>query len=410
MARIAFAWELGGEFGHVMACAVLARGLSVRGHTIAFMFRELRQLAFLPEVQTYDMFQAPHAAREGENAQLPASYADILLGCGYGDSAELTGLVGGWRSLIERWAPDMVIADFAPTAMLATRTLGRPCVTYGNGFFVPPHASPLPAFRFDEVVPAERLARSDARALANVNAAFARFGTPPLARLIDMFDCEEHFLCTFPEIDHYGTREKSGYWGPRMRFDRGAEVAWPAGRGKRVFVYVKRHLPQLDALIDVLAASPHRIIAFIPDLDPKRRARLEGRGRVVSEKPLKLDSVLRECDLMIAHGGELATGALMYGVPTLLFPGHYEQYITARRLDQIGCGAWYSPSAAAKDIARGLSVVLGNPAFVTNCRAFARRYGTFSPAEQRRRIVQRVEEMLGGAILSPSSTSQGPQR
>src|SRR5207247_4724604 len=99
MARIAFAWELGGEYGHAMACAALARALSLRGHAIAFMFRELRQLAVLPETSAYDIFQAPRYALEGRLAGAPASYADILLGCGYADARELTELAQGWRAL-----------------------------------------------------------------------------------------------------------------------------------------------------------------------------------------------------------------------------------------------------------------------------------------------------------------------
>ena len=99
MARIAFAWELGGEFGHAMACSWLARALQLRGHAIALVFRELRQLMALPETAAFDTFQAPRAAREGLGGVAPASYADIMLGAGYSDAAELTALLVAWRTL-----------------------------------------------------------------------------------------------------------------------------------------------------------------------------------------------------------------------------------------------------------------------------------------------------------------------
>jgi UDP:flavonoid glycosyltransferase YjiC (YdhE family) len=411
MARIAFAWELGGEYGHVMACAALARGLAMRGHHIGFFFRELRQLAVLPEAQAYDAYQAPRSVREGLNAPSPVSFADILLGCGYGDAKELSGLIGGWRSLLRHWRPDLMVADFAPTALLAARGMGFRVVTYGNGFFIPPDASPLPAFRFDMEAPAEHLARSDAAALASANTALARFGLPALPRLADLFHSDEDFLCTFPELDHYGTRKASGYWGPRMRFDRGAEVAWPAGGGKRVFVYVKTNLPQLDALIDALAASPHRVIAYIPDLDDARRARLAGRSRVVSPRPVKLDSALKQCDLMVCNGGEIATGALMYGVPSLCFPAHYEQYTTARRLRQLDAGGWIGPAGVLADVQRGLDQLTRDPRFGATARAFAQRYRAYSASEQRRRIIRRIEELLAPpkAILAPKPTARDPE-
>lgn len=404
MARIAFAWELGGEYGHVMSCAGLARGLEVHGHRIGLVFRELRQLAVVPETRDYDAFQAPRSPREGIVMAIPAGYADIMLGCGYSDPRELAALVGGWRSLFSRWRPDLIVADFAPTALLAARTLGIGCVTYGNGFFVPPRVTPLPPFRVDTPVDHDRLAASDALVLANINYALKAFGAPALESVAELFATEENFLCTFPEIDHYGGRETSGYWGPRVRFDRGTDVAWPQGEGKRVFVYVKRGLPQLDALVDVLAASRHNIVTYIPDIDPARRARLStSRRHVVSDRPVRLDSFLKSCDLIVCHGGEIATGALMYGVPQLLFPGHYEQLLTAYRLQQIGSACWVGPKGQAADVARGFTLTLDDPRYAAAARAFAKRYSAFSPSEQRRRIVARIEEVLAGrgAILSP---------
>ena len=413
MARIAFAWELGGELGHVMSCAGLAHGLELRGHQIGFMFRELRQLGVVPEARAYDVFQAPRSAREGEGVGVPASYADILLGCGFRDPDELAGLVGGWRSLLAGWKPDLVIADFAPTSLLAARTLGIPAATFGNGFFMPPKLSPLPAFRADvDPVDPQRLADSDARALASVNDVLERLGAAPLERLAQVFDTAEDFLCTFPELDHYGTRPKSGYWGPRVRFDRGVELAWPEGTGKRVFVYVKTNLAQLDELIDALAASPHRVVAFIPGLDAKRRAKLAGRKRIYSDRPVKLDRFIRTCDLVICHAGEIATGALMHGVPTLNFPSHYEQLLTSRRLQLVGASGWIGPQSPPGEVTRGLEMLLGDPRYAANARAYAQRYPTFSPQEQRRRIIGRVEELLKGraAILPAAPSPQESRR
>ena len=412
MARIAFAWELGGEYGHVMSCAGLAGGLELHGHRIAFMFRELRQLSVIPEARNYDVFQAPRSAREGRDVALPQSYADILLGCGYTESGELTALVGGWRSLLMHWKPDLLVADFSPTSLVAARTLGIECVTYGNGFFVPPRATPLPPFRVEVPPDPAQLARSDASALASVNAALGAYGAPALERLADLFQTREDFLCTFPELDHYGTRETSGYWGPRVRFDRGTDIDWPQGEGKRIFVYVKTDLPHLDALIDVLRASPHRIVAFIPGLDEGRRARLAGRKRILADRPVKLDRFLKSCDLIVCHAGEVATGALMYGVPGFLFPTHYEQYITARRLQQIGAAGWIPPAASAAEVALGFAQLTGESGYAAAARTFAKRYAAFSPSEQRRRIVVRIGELLRerGAILSPAQTRQEPER
>jgi hypothetical protein len=83
---------------------------------------------------------------EGEGAATPFSFADILLGSGYGDARTLTSLLEGWIRIFERWRPDLVVADSAPTALIAARILRIRRATYANGFALPPRVSPLPAF------------------------------------------------------------------------------------------------------------------------------------------------------------------------------------------------------------------------------------------------------------------------
>jgi UDP:flavonoid glycosyltransferase YjiC (YdhE family) len=384
-----------------MACATLAKALALRGHHIGFAFRDLGPLAFLPDTKGYDRFQAPRAKNEGLIAERPVSYAEILLGCGYKQAGELTALVGGWRAILSQWKPDLVVADYAPTALVAARSLAIRRVTFGNGFFTPPQLTPIPPYRYDEPVDPARLTGAESTTLASVNAALAAFDHAPLGRLADVFDADEHFLCTFPELDQYQHRPATGYWGPRYRFDRGLDLEWPQGPGKRIFVYVKTKMPQLDALIDLLAANPHRVIAFIPGLDAARRARLASRSRIAAERPVRLDGLMRQCDLLVSHGGEIATGALLAGVPQLSFPLHYEQYLTSRRLEQVGSGAWMGPKAPVERMREAFAALLSDPRYANAAKAFARRYTAFSPAEQRRRIAARIDEILAAKSALP---------
>lgn len=394
MARIAFAWELGGALGHAIGCATIAQPLHVRGHEIAFMFRELAQLAYLPEVAAYTLFEAPRYRGESDVGMTPASYTEILLGSGYDDADTLAGLVEGWRALLSQWRADLVVADSAPTALLAARSLGIRRATYGNGFSIPPRLDPLPTFRFDEPVENARLVDADRRALASINAALGKFGAGPLARVADLFEADEQFLCTFPQLDHYGTRSASGYWGPRFRLDQGLHRDWPQGPGKRVFVYLTNACVQLDALIACLAASPHRVIAFVPGLDTAQRDRLAGPGRLVLDRPARLDRLLPQCDLMITHGGNLAPGGLMRGVAQLCLPMHYEHYITALRIEQLGAGGWLPLTAGPSQVDEAIARLLATPRFALAARAFSQQHAAFSPAEQRRRIVARLQELV----------------
>ncbi|HXF79609.1 MAG TPA: nucleotide disphospho-sugar-binding domain-containing protein [Usitatibacter sp.] len=415
MARILFAWELGGELGHAMADNALAAALRARGHRIAFAFRELKPLGYLDDCAAHDVFQAPISLTEGKDAGLPFTFADLLSGCGYNRVSHVAGLLGGWLALLERWRPDMVVCDFAPTALVAARALGIRRASYGNGFSIPPRLTPMPPFRFDGTMEPARMKESEARTLANLNEALARLGAPALESLAQVFrEVDEEFLTTFPELDSYGSRPASGYWGPGYNIETGVPVAWPAGSGKRVGVYVRKRVPQLDSLIAALCEQDHRVTAFIPDLEPARAARLASPRRRVSERPIQLAPLLRDCDLFVSHGGSATIGTLLTGVPQLVFPGQYEQYITARRMEQLGVGAWFTPDD--DDVAQKMARVLGDPSYAEAARKYARGYAGYSPGEQARRIVMRIEEIVaapspwtrsvaGGAdaILAPTS-------
>lgn len=377
-----------------MSCAGLARSMAARGHAISLIFRELRQLALLPETAGYALFKAPVLRKEGMGLVVPTSLAEIMLGCGYADVAWLTGALREWLRLLGECKPDLLVADYAPTALLAARVMGLKRVSLSISFAVPPPLAPLPPFRFDRPPPPERVVAADAQALANVNRALVAVGAPQLAALHELFQSDEDFLLTFPELDAYGNRPTARYWGPRYRDDAGVSVHWPGGRGPRVLLYLKRELPQLDALIALLAASPCRVIAYIPDLEPERVQRLKGPMRIVSEKPVRYAPLLAECDLFVSQAGSAATGTVLSGVPQLMFPVHYEQYLSAIRIAQLGAGIALLPAATTDEVKKAWHLMMTRRAYHDQARAYAKRYPAYSPTEQQRRIVQRIEDIL----------------
>src|SRR6185503_16626393 len=131
-------------------------------------------------------------------------------------------------------------------------------------------------------------AEREARVLANVNAVLGRHGAAPLGALHEQLEVDASFLCTFPELDHYGQRPRTEYWGPRYSIEAGEDVPWPYGEGPRVLVYLRGSDPRIDAVIEALVARRCRVAAYLPGLDEARRARLQGAQRRVSARPLRL--------------------------------------------------------------------------------------------------------------------------
>ena len=407
MARILFAWELGGEYGHAVACASIARALHAHGHAISLVFRERRPLAVMPETSAYDIFDAPRHQREGVSA-IPASGADILLAYGYDSESNFGPLLDGWLARLREWKPDLLVCDYSPTALLAARMLGIARTSFGNGFATPPRLDPLPAFRIDAPIAAERLRESNDRALATVNGALAARGAAPLARLADLFETDEDFLCTFPELDHYGSRPTSGYWGPRFRFDAGREMRWPKGPGKHVLAYLKTSNSHLDAFLEYFARGPVRALVYVPGLDETRRARYSTARCNISDRPIRVGSVIRDCDLVISHGGAgMSGGALMHGVAQLVTPSQYEQFLTGVRLAQLGVGVCIPAQAPSGNHSGAIDNALADARLTLNAQAFRRRYPDFTSKEQQRRIVRRIEEIVAVRSILPRSQAAG---
>src|SRR5262249_4591453 len=125
MARILYCWEIGEDLGHMASFAPLATALRDRGHQVYLALREVQHSEPMMGRLGLPVLQAPvwHGIPPGASAQ-PASYAEILFHFGYLDVSGLTAMLRAWRDLLALVTPDLIIADHAPTALLAARSLG----------------------------------------------------------------------------------------------------------------------------------------------------------------------------------------------------------------------------------------------------------------------------------------------
>jgi UDP:flavonoid glycosyltransferase YjiC (YdhE family) len=158
-------------------------------------------------------------------------------------------------------------------------------------------------------------------------------------------------------------------------------------------------MAHLDALTEVLVALRCRVAAYIPGIDEAQRARFQSPQRRLATRPMRLEPLLADCDVFVSHGGDVAPAALMHGIPQMIFPTQYEQLITAVRMEQLRAGINLAHARNANDITGALRRVLDPRAgFRAAAQAYRRRYPAFSPREQQRRIVGRIEEILTSRV------------
>ncbi|MBT9492183.1 MAG: hypothetical protein IV107_07490 [Paucibacter sp.] len=417
MARILMAWELGGGMGHVVPLSQLAQVLIDRGHQVDFVLRDLAgacdglgALAKHPRVR---LWQAPIWTAQLQGVAPPISYAELLFHAGYLDARRLLSLVQAWRNLFDAIQPQLLLADHAPTAMLAARTMGTMSMAtavIGTGFFIPPALAPLPSFREWERVDPARLVQTEARALATCNALLGQFEAAPLAALHQLVAADQQFLLTWPELDHYGSsgRQHAQYWGPLPAREQGGAALWPASTAPesrpRLFAYLKGEYGGVERVLQCLRAGPWLSLVHVTGLRPDMRQRFTHANLAFSDGPVAMAEALGQAQAVLCHAGSgTVCTALQAGVPVLMLPMHAEQLLFARRVSAARAGLYVLEADLAKQLPAAMQQVMVAGELRSGAQALAARHGATPAAEVGGvcvRLALRCEALLAARELA----------
>lgn len=392
--HVIFACELGNGLRQADRILPIAAGLVAAGHRVSVAMPDGAPAASLIEAAGYPILTGPSWRAEPPPGFLAANFSDVLLQTGYATPEALSGLLSGWLSLYQAEAPALVIADFAPTAMLACRVAGVPFGGLGDGYGLPPAVAPLPTMRPWADIPAGTLAETDGRALAVINATLRGLGGRPIARMSDLFMDEALWLCTFPELDHYEGRGSADYFGEIPPPNIGSAVEWPAGSAERVLVMMDtRHRPfrpLLRALVHL--GLPAVVQAW--GMTAELAAELSGPTIRVVTEPVARDAMLADCDIVACQGSGVVAPALLAGRPVLMLPNPVEQMMTLYRVARQGLGHGVPAEADADAAGAAIRRLLDDPACRQRVAGFARAYDGYSPRIATDAITKECLEIL----------------
>lgn len=350
-ARVLLVNELGLGRWHVELLAAIARRLAVEGD-VACWFALPDPVAAADVLQGARVLAAPHhmPGPARRRAGPTRSFADILADAGWDETATLRTLLGSWRTLYDLIAPDLIVADHAPTATLAAR--GRvPVVVVGLGFGQPP-ADPdtggttLP--RFSRTEDARQL---EAPVLAVLREALGADAPPTLPAALAS-TCA--FVTCLDALDPWRELRAAPALGP--------VEAVPARLGPvapgEIVAYLSADDPRTPDLLAGLARSGRRTVAWVRDASPTTRATLAAIGgeRVrLADRPLALAAALERACVVVHHGGAgTIHQAVAAGRPQLVVPRYLEQVLNAHALVRRGVAAIVddpSPAAVAAALA-----------------------------------------------------------
>ena len=375
MSNILLAWELGGGLGHLGPFGPVADRLVARGHAVTVAARDVERACAVFGTRPVQIVQAPvsHKTYHGL-ADPPLSYSEILMRYGYLDAPQLSGLVRAWRGLLELTRADVLVADHAPSALLAARGLATSRVLFGSPFSVPPAVDPTPAMRSWVEVPRERLASSDAAVLKAINASLPD-DVPALGAVHEIFADATRLYTGVPVLDPYGAREAGDYLGLYNGTIASRAPSWPGGEGARVFVYLHADYPQLDHALAALAESGSRCLVYLLGGSPARWQKYQGPRLVFSAEPVDVAAAAADSEACVCHGGAgMINSVLRAGKPLLLVPSQLEQFLVAKRVEKLGCARVVHPDEEKPDLAGALAGLLGDPAAARAAREFALRH------------------------------------
>ncbi len=288
--------------------------------------------------------QAAAPPKPGGERPTPKSWPELLVSLGYAQPLQLEGLVRVWCNLLQRIAPAVIVADYAPALMLAAHLLRIPIIEVGSGYCVPPLAPALQSFpgvRRD----AARLAQADAALCAAFNPCLAQSGQASISTLSEMQDWPAHrVVCSPPELDHYGQRTGLTYAGllrepaPELPSEQPHSVPSVVG-------YLKASTPGLNALISQLSQARINALIYVAGLSGNAP---QTQGSVtITHQPLDLAQTLGLAQAYLSNGGLHGVGlALQKGCWPLVVPQQAEQAAMARNLVQRGWGGLWLPSVS----------------------------------------------------------------
>lgn len=375
MTRILLASELGGGAGHVMRLKPIAEALRRMGASVVFAVRDIVSARPLT-AEGFDVLPAPRIT-EGLNTGLfAANYAEILMRAGFERRDHVLIQAAAWRDFLSLLSPDLVVADFAPGAMMGAAIMRLQRASVGTGFALPPDVTPLPNFAPWLNAPADRLAAAEQNVLAAINAALAHYGCRPFDRLAQLANTGCDVLCTVADLDHYPSRSGNPtYVGPIYDSPVDRPPVWPERGRPRVFAYLNGEWPALPGTLQALTTlSAGTLLVVQGAVDPAAIA-TQAANIKVSTMPVDLRQTLPQVRLVVCHAGMgTVSQALKAGLPLLLLPRNPEQIGTALRVAAMGAGIVLRGTVKHDELIAALDRGLNDGALAEGARTAARRF------------------------------------
>ncbi len=358
--RILLATEAHEGLGHVAPWRGLLEMLREHGHAVVMACPQASLAQGLLAETGAKIVLAWWPSMHAGAIQEPSyCWEDLLWNLGYGNSKAVAACSKYWMELLTTEKPDVVLADYAPLAMVMAKAAGIPVIEAGGGFCVPPvrHGQPAWLPHIHQLNPAENLPnewaiRAQTRGQA-IATAFDQALAPP--NLLSEFNAiyrraDLRCVTSVVELDHYATFRLSDeikYLGALQLSAQGDDpllsvASWCRGAKEdpRLLCYLKETTPDIYEYLAQLAVCTgwQVLIAGLNSSIARKACLVKGVTPShihFSEKALDFSKALPLADVFITNGGiHSLAHALSNSTHCLLIPSQAEQASTAFLLNK----------------------------------------------------------------------------
>jgi UDP:flavonoid glycosyltransferase YjiC (YdhE family) len=334
--RVLLAYESGYGLGHLTRLAALARRLNVRGiNTILASYRlddVARFAGSFDRIVQAPVWPSFFASERSAVVRWGPSYADNLLNIGFGEARYIAANQLAWRGIIDDHDAKVVVADFAPGAILAAKGRCR-SLQVGAPFYTPALDGEIfPAFLADQPTSGAL----EPRLLAAITAAMRELRRPAPLSLRDAVIGDESFPMSFPEFDSYLRYRRE----PLLPPDAMPLDAAPQQEARdKVYVYLPEWVQHNDVAMAALCAMNLPVRLFMPHVADDLVATLRNFRVELADTPFSV-AELSTCARVFMHHGGLGSChiGLVAGVPQVTLESDMEKLVNGRALTALGVG------------------------------------------------------------------------
>jgi hypothetical protein len=252
--------------------------------------------------------------------------------------------------LFDLVAPDLIVANHSPTAVLTARG-SAPLVLLGNGFEMPPTS--LPAF--PPLKSGAEPVADEAKLLEVVSEVQRHRGRAIPQTLPAILAADYRAVCVLPELDPYAEQRNEPVLDPLDPLP----PYRPAPNDRSVFAYIGVEHPDLYEIVDGLAAAEARVTCHVRGDPGAIGASLAKRGVVVLADPADLTEVLPASDAVVGYASAgISQAALAAGRPQLALPYDLEKEGTASALDRLGVVLTLNVGLTAAGVSGAIDMLL----------------------------------------------------